>query len=193
MGPRAGGRGVVHWVLMRSARRLNYTYQDYLHALGDSHIKLEYCDGQIYAMAGGTPTHAELGMRVGHFLMQALPSTCRAYSSDLRVRVEASDLSTFPDVTVVCGQRETSAVDENAVTNPTVLVEVTSPSTEAYDRGEKLAHYKQLPSLRAVLLVSHRERRVTEVRRDAHGQWTERDVGPGQQVELGAPDRKSVV
>lgn len=99
---------------MSTARRLNYIYQDYLRALADSHIKLEFCDGQIYAMAGGTAAHAELGMRAGHLLMQSLPASCRVYSSDLRLRIESTDLSTFPDVTVVCGQREMSAIDPNA-------------------------------------------------------------------------------
>ena len=73
------------------------------------------------------------------------------------------DLSTFPDVTVVCGEREVAAIDRNAVTNPTLLVEVTSNSTEDYDRGEKLNHYKQCPSVQAVLFVSHRLPRVTVI------------------------------
>lgn len=171
---------------MSTARRLNYIYQDYLRALADSHIKLEFCDGQIYAMAGGTAAHAELGMRAGHLLMQSLPASCRVYSSDLRLRIESTDLSTFPDVTVVRGQREMSAIDPNAATNPTVLVEVTSPSTEAYDRGEKLSHYKQLPSLRAVLFVSHKNKRVTVVQR-ADNVWAERDFRPSEHVVLDQP------
>ena len=72
------------------------------------------------------------------------------------MRIEATDLSTFPDVTVVCGERTVAGLDANAVTNPTLLVEVTSDSTEDYDRGEKLSHYKTLSSLRAVILISHR-------------------------------------
>ena len=86
----------------------------------------------------------------------ALLRRCSVYSSDLKVRIEATDFSTFPDAAVVCGNRELSSLDRNAVVNPTLLVEVTSPSTEDYDRGEKLSQYKQLPSLRAVLLVAHR-------------------------------------
>lgn len=75
------------------------------------------------------------------------------------MRVEATDLSTFPDATVVCGERHVATIDPNAVINPTLLVEVTSKSTEDYDRGEKLAHYEQLPSLVAVLIVSPGARR----------------------------------
>jgi Uma2 family endonuclease len=126
---------------------------------------LEYLDGEIYALAGGTPTHAELCASVVQLLANAMRGACRVHTSDLKVRVEHTGLSTFPDVSVVCGDRELSAIDRHAVTNPTVLVEVTSRSTEEYDRGAKLNHYQRLPSLRAVLIVSHRQRRVTFVER----------------------------
>jgi Uma2 family endonuclease len=170
---------------MSTARRLNYSYEDYLRALEASHIKLEYCDGQLYAMAGGTPTHAQLGARIIRLLGAALASTCEVYTSDLKVRIEASDLSTFPDATIVCGNREVSIIDAQAVTNPRVVVEVTSRSTEQYDRGEKFRHYKQLASLEAVLFVSHRAACVTIARRsDA---WTLHDVRSGERVELGDP------
>ena len=113
-------------------------------------------------------------------------------SSDLKVRIEATDLSTFPDVTVVCGERQVAAIDPNAVTNPTLLVEVTSNSTEDYDRGEKLGHYKQLPSLAAVLLVSHRRRQVTVVERAGEG-WTQREYRVGEEVVLERPEVRFAV
>lgn len=91
-----------------------------------SGVKLEYCDGEIYAMAGGTPTRADLTASMIRLLGNALAGRCRVSSSDLKVRVEATDLSTFPDVTVVCGERTVAAIDPHAVTNPTFLVEVTS-------------------------------------------------------------------
>lgn len=170
---------------MSTARRLNYSYEDYLRALEVSQIKLEYCDGQIYAMAGRTPTHAQLGARMIRLLGEALASTCEVYTSDLKVRIEASDLSTFPDATIVCGKREVSLVDAQAVTNPRLVVEVTSRSTEQYDRGEKLSHYKQLPSLEVVLFVSHRAACVTIARRTDG--WALRDVREGERVELDDP------
>jgi Uma2 family endonuclease len=114
-------------------------------------------------------------------LGNALLGRCRVSSSDLRVRVEATDLTTFPDVTVVWGTRRTSAIDANAVVNPTLLVEVTSPSTEGYDRGEKLSHYKQIPELAAVLIVSHRRRHVSIVERSADG-WVQREARSGQVI-----------
>jgi len=164
-----------------SARRVQHSYREYLELLELSSVKLEYCDGEIYAMAGGTPTHADLGASATRLLGNALLGRCRVSSSDLKVRVEATDLTTFPDVTVVCGPRQTAAIDANAVVNPTLLVEVTSPSTEGYDRGEKLSHYKQLASLQAVLIVSHQRRQVTLIERSAKG-WVQRELRSGEVI-----------
>jgi Uma2 family endonuclease len=166
-----------------TARRVHYNYGEYLQLLELSSVKLEFCDGEIYAMAGGTPTHAALGASATRLLGNALLGRCLAYSSDLKVRIEETDLTTFPDVTVVCGERRTSTIDANAVINPTLLVEVTSSSTEAYDRGEKLSHYKQIPSLTAVLLVSHRRRQVTVIERSAKG-WEQRELRAGEVVAI---------
>jgi Uma2 family endonuclease len=166
-----------------TARRLHHSYQEYLAALELSGVKLEYCEGEIYAMAGGTPAHADLAASITRILGNNLLGRCRVSSSDLKVRIEATDLSTFPDVTVVCGERQVAAVDRNAVTNPTLLVEVTSNSTEDYDRGEKLSHYKQCPSVAAVLFVSHRRAQVTVVARTDTG-WESREYRAGQNVEL---------
>jgi Uma2 family endonuclease len=166
-----------------TARRVHHSYREYLELLELSSVKLEYCDGEIYAMARGTPTHADLGASATRLLGNALLGRCRVSSSDLRVRVEETDLTTFPDVTVVCGERRTSANDRHAVINPTLLVEVTSSSTEGYDRGEKLSHYKQIPSLVAVLLVSHRRRQVTIIERTSAG-WVQREARGGESVIL---------
>lgn len=153
---------------MSTARRLHHSYEDYLRLLEMSPTKLEYCDGEIFAMAGGTPAHADLAASAIRILGNALQD-CRVSSSDLRVRIEATGLSTFPDVTVVCGNRRVASIDQHAVVNPTLLVEVTSRSTEDYDRGEKLSHYLQIPSLQAVLFISHRRVQVTLVERHDQG------------------------
>lgn len=182
--PRAYPRAIIRAVT--SARGVHHSYEDYLGALEMSEIKLEYCDGEIYAMAGGTPAIADLAAAAIRLLGNSLPSSCRVSSSDLKVRVEPTDLSTFPDVTVVCGERRFSSVDRHAVTNPTLLVEVTSRSTEDYDRGAKLSHYQQLESLRAVIFVSHRRPQVTVVERTETG-WSTRDVRAGETLVLEDP------
>ncbi|MEO7092855.1 MAG: Uma2 family endonuclease [Polyangiales bacterium] len=171
---------------MSNAKRLHYSYDEYLRLLAESSFKLEYCDGVIYAMAGGTPSHAALAAAVIGILRQPLRGTCTVFSSDLKIRVDATDLATFPDVSVVCGAPVTSPKDDNAVTNPVLIVEVTSRSTEDYDRGDKLSHYKQLPSLRAVLFVSHRARSITVVERDGSA-WSERELRGGEVVSLSYP------
>lgn len=168
-----------------TARRVHHNYREYLEALDVSTVKLEFCEGEIYAMAGGTPAHADLGASFTRLLGNALLGRCRVSSSDLKVRISATDLSTFPDVTVVCGDRQTAPEDPNAVINPTLLVEVTSPSTEHYDRGEKLRHYKQLDSLRAVLIASHRQPLVSVIERTADG-WSQTDYGAGQRLRVSA-------
>jgi Uma2 family endonuclease len=170
-----------------TAKRLHYSYQQYLRLLADSDLKLEYCDGVIYAMAGGTVAHAALGAIAISLLRQALGAQCAVYSSDLKVRIDATDLSTFPDASVVCGPPERASIDEHAIVNPTLLVEVTSRSTEDYDRGDKCSHYKQISTLRAILFVSHRERRVTVLERSDSGGWVEREQRSGEFVALDAP------
>lgn len=170
---------------MSTARRLHYSYEDYLSLLAMSDIKLEYCEGTIYAMAGGTAAHAELAANTIAAIKRSMPG-CSVFSSNLKVRIEKTDLSTFPDVSLICGERVFSRLDPNALTNPVLLVEVTSPSTEDDDRGDKLSHYKQLPSLEAVLFVSHRSPRITVVRRSTEG-WEESDLRAGERVVLRAP------
>lgn len=171
---------------MSTAKRLHYSYDEYLRLLEQAEIKLEFCEGVIYAMAGGTLAHGALSAAIITALRVALPRSCTVFSSDVKVRIEASDLSTFPDVSVVCGEQNTSAVDSNALTNPVLLVEVTSASTEDYDRSDKLSHYKQLPSLKAVLFVSHRSRAVTLVQRTPSG-WGEQAFRGGEHVIIAQP------
>jgi Uma2 family endonuclease len=168
---------------MTTARRPHHTYADYVLLEKDSPIKHEYGDGEIYAMAGGTPEHGALAGAVLAMLAPQLSKECRVLTSDVRVRIEASDLSTYPDASVVCGPVQRDRLDANAIINPVVVVEVTSPSSEDYDRGEKLSHYKQLPSLRAILLVSHRTKRVTVVARRTTWETTEFRAGETAQIE----------
>ena len=171
---------------MSTARKLHHSYEDYLRMLAISDLKLEYCDGTVYAMAGGTPTHAQLSARAVRLIGASLKAPCDVYSSDLMVRIDSLDQSTYPDAAVVCGPVVPSPIDRNACTNPSILVEVTSKGTEDYDRGDKLSSYKQLPSLQAVLLISHRTRRVTAVTRTATG-WDALEVRGGEHVVLETP------
>jgi Uma2 family endonuclease len=170
---------------MSTARRLHYTYAEYLALLASHDLKLEYYDGTIYAMAGGSREHAALSVAMSSIL-RGLLRDCLVLSSDAKVHVEATGLSTFPDCSVVCGKPLDAKIDAHATTNPTILVEVLSPSTEDYDRGDKLSQYKQIESLRAVLLVSYKSKCITVVERSESG-WSERDVRAGETLSLERP------
>lgn len=154
-----------------------FTYAEYLALERDTGVKHEWCAGQVFAMAGGTPEHARLAARVSAALVVAVQSRgCEAFSSDLKVRILATGLATYPDGAVVCGPLERDKEDPNAVVNPVLVVEVLSQNTEAYDRGDKLWHYQQIPSLRAVLLVSQDSRRLELVQRASKGEAWSRTV-----------------
>jgi Uma2 family endonuclease len=161
---------------------VHFTLPDYFAFERSSNVKHENLAGQIYAMAGGTPEHAALAAAVsGNLFLQLKDGPCRLYSSDLRVR--AGDLITYPDVAVVCGPVQRHVDDANTALNPKLLVEVTSPSTEEYDRGEKLGYYQQIGALDIVLVVSHREASIDVWRRTVRG--FERSVGgAGSRIEL---------
>lgn len=173
---------------MTHAPRLHrYTFQEYLALEASSTVRHEFFAGEIYAMAGGTPQHAALAMAVGAALLsQTRGGQCRVHSSDLRVRALATGLTTYPDVTVVCGPYETDPQDKNTVVNPRVLVEVTSESTEDYDRGEKLESYQRIPSLEAVVLISHREQLIEVLERAGDSTWRRSEARPGASLKIAA-------
>jgi Uma2 family endonuclease len=157
-----------------------YTYEEYLRYEENSEEKHEFADGQILAMTGGSVRHAALTVAVSFQFGRQLENgkPCRVYSSDLRV--VRQNVATYADVTVVCGPIEVDEKDKNGVTNPFVLVEVTSPSTEARDRGGKLAHYKTIPSLWAVVVVSQRERLVEMHWIASDGHWDTQTATTGK-------------
>ena len=138
------------------------------------------------AMAGGTPEHAAMAAEIiGQLREQLRGRPCRVFTSDLGVRVIQTGLATYPDASVVCGPTVRDPDKKTNVTNPRILVEVTSDSTEDYDRGEKLAHYQQIPTLEAVVIVSHREPRIEVWSRDPDAQsWRRSEAGAGAEAPL---------
>lgn len=134
-------------------------YLDQERKTGEKH---EYYRGELFAMVGGTPQHALIAT---NFLREASQAPkdqpCVAYNGDLRIKVEASGLYTYPDASIICGDLEFDQELSNTVLNPTVLVEVLSDSTEKYDRGKKAEHYRSIPALRQLVLISQ-ERRFVE-------------------------------
>lgn len=167
------------------AHRIHYTWADYLALEASSNVKHEYLDGQIYGMAGGTPEHAALAAAtIGLLFGQLRGGRCRAFDADLRVRVLETGLATYPDVTVVCGPLVRDPDDPNGVTNPTLLVEVLSSSTESYDRGDKFEHYKRIASLQQYVLVSHCAPEIEIFSRGGDGEWRRSVARHGEVADL---------
>jgi len=171
--------------MAEAAAEVKHTFAEYIALEEASETKHELVDGEIFAMAHGTPEHGRLAMRLARLLGNALEGRpCEVFSSDVRVRVLATGLATYPDVSVVCGRIEIDPENRNTITNPIVLVEVLSDSTESYDRSTKLAHYRKIESLRDYLLVAQHEARIEHYRRNDDGTWTLRDVSPPDLVRL---------
>lgn len=143
--------------------------------------KHEFLGGQVFAMAGASLRHNRLAANLIAALgLQLRGTPCGTYTSDTRVKVPATSLYTYPDVVVVCGQPEVEDAHQDTLLNPTLLIEVLSESTAAYDRGAKFEHYRQIPSLREYLLVSQDaariERRVREGDTWIETEYAGRDV-----------------
>lgn len=169
-----------------AARLHSYTFADYLGVEGMSAVKHEFLEGEIYAVAGGSALHAALAVSVGSaMLAQLRAGPCRVYSSDLRVRVKKTGLVTYPDISVVCGPVEGDQDSPETATNPAAIVEVLSDSTMEYDLGEKFEHYRRVPSLRAVVYVWQRERKI-EVRQRIGDSWTSATAAAGGAIALEA-------
>ena len=161
------------------------SYDEYLAEEAVAETKHEFVDGVAWAMAGGSLAHARLQGRVRDALVPRLAGgPCEPLVSDARLHIPALGISTYPDISVVCGGTVSPAVDRDAYTNPTVLVEVLSPSTEGYDRGEKFRRYRTLDSLRAYVLVATHAPLVEVLFRAPDDTWSFRAFGPGQVIPL---------
>jgi Uma2 family endonuclease len=137
-----------------AARRL-YTPEQYLALERQAETKHEYRDGQIIAMAGTSRPHNLIVLNLGGEVRGQLKDRpCEAYASDMRVKVSASGRYLYPDISIACGEPEFEDAELDTLVNPTLIVEVLSPSTEAGDRGRKFADYRGLESLREYVLVA---------------------------------------
>lgn len=172
---------------MTQAVRQRFDFADYVELEEFSKVRHEYLDGMAWAMAGGSPEHARIAANISGTLVTQLANRRCAVFSDLRVRVPATGLATYPDISIVCGRLELDPEDprRHTVTNPSVVIEVLSPSTEEYDRGEKLAHYQQLAALDEIVLVATDRQCVDVWRRTPEG-WR------SQRVEQGSAELASM-
>ena len=148
------------------------TPEQYLAIEREAEYKSEYFQGEMFAMAGAGWVHNLLVANLIAGLHPQLRSRpCRVCPSDMRVRVRATGLYTYPDVVVVCGERRFLDERRDTLLNPSLLIEVLSPSTEAYDRGKKFEHYRSIESLREYLLVASDRVHVDQYTCQADGRW----------------------
>lgn len=155
-----------------TATATRFTEAEYLALESASETKHEFVNGSIVAMAGARPPHNPLAVNMSAALLALVRGRgCVVLSSDQRVHVPATGLYTYPDVTVACGDRRYKEDNPPSLLNPTCLVEVTSDTSEDFDRGSKFVHYQAIESLREYVVVSHRERRIDHHRRLDSGQW----------------------
>jgi Uma2 family endonuclease len=132
-----------------------FSPEDYLAFEREAQTKHEYLDGEIYAMAGGRSQHNQIGFNVtGEFRQQLKGRNCRGYTADQKVRSDPQGMFSYLNITIVCGEPVFHDQQQDVVLNPTVIIEVLSPTTEAYDRTEKFARYRTISSLRDYLLIA---------------------------------------
>jgi Uma2 family endonuclease len=157
---------------MSSLLKAKYTREQYLALERQAEHKSEFLNGEIFAMSGASREHNRITVNVGsglHTQLRGRP--CETFISDMRVEVSTTGLYTYPDVVVVCGDPHFEDANVDTLLNPTLIVEVLSPSTEAYDRGEKFAHYRRLPSVKEYVLVAQERCRVERYVRQENDQW----------------------
>jgi Uma2 family endonuclease len=146
--------------------------EQYLEAERRAGTKSEYFAGQVFAMTGASRTHnlivANLLMEIGR---QLKGRDCEVYPSDMRLRIGATGLYTYPDVSVVCGPAQLEDEHRDTLLNPTALIEVLSTTTERDDRGRKAEHYRRIESLQEYLLVAQASPRIERYRRHGEREW----------------------
>ena len=160
---------------MTALEKRRYTEEEYLELERDSDIKHEFYGGELFAMAGASEAHILICTNVTYRLAgQLLERPCRVYGSDMRVKVEATRLQTYPDLSALCEPSEFTTLSRITLLNPSLIVEVLSKSTQAYDKDEKFRQYRMIPSLLEYVMISQHEVYVEHYLRQGEGEWLAR-------------------
>lgn len=149
----------------------------------------EYVDGEVFAMSGASDAHGTAALNLAALLRSALRGKpCKPFISDMKVHVEAANSFFYPDILVTCDPRDRVPEASHVKHHPVLIVEVLSPTTEAYDRGNKFAAYRGLASLQEYVLVSTEQRRIEVFRRDDTGHWVLYPFALDEELELASVD-----
>jgi len=165
-----------------AATKIRFTPQEYLALERKSETRNEYYNGEIFAMSGASREHNLIAGNLFRDIGNQLEDRpCETYMNDMRVLIEATGLYTYPDVVVVCGEPRFQDREVDTLLNPAVIVEVLSPSTEAYDRGDMFRHYSRIDSLREFVLISQDRMMVERYTRQGND-WVLSDMTDPDQV-----------
>ncbi|MEG4215822.1 Uma2 family endonuclease [Microcoleus sp. Pol14C6] len=158
--------------------------EEYLEGERVSPIKHEYRRGHVYAMTGAKKPHIVISVNLASLLNNHLrESSCLVLSSDIKVRLEEANCYYYPDVAVTCDERDTSST-EDFILYPSLIIEVLSPSTASFDRGDKFVDYQTSPSLQEYVLITQSEIKIECFRLNAEGNWVSQTYGQGDRVEF---------
>ena len=168
---------------MSAVPKAKLTPVEYLAIERKAAFKSEFYHGEMFAMAGASEEHCLIKDNLaGETRHQLKGSTCRVVTSDLRVKVDRTGLYTYPDVVVYCDRPRFEDDTFDTLLNPRAIAEVLSPSTEAYDRGEKFTQYRQIPTLQEYVLVSQNRPLVERHVRQPDGSWLMTEFAGLEQV-----------
>lgn len=157
--------------------------EEYLAREELSQTKHEYIDGEIYAMAGASDPHVTIGVNLIALLRNHLRgSGCRVYTSDMKASIETVNTFYYPDLMVTCDERDRAFSTYKKY--PSLIVEILSKKTEAFDRGDKFSHYQELETLQEYVLITQKRKRVEVFRRNAEGLWVLQTYKEGSEVYL---------
>src|SRR5947209_3146010 len=158
---------------MSAQTKPRYTLEEYFELERKSEERYEYWDGEVFSMSGVSPEHAQLEVNFISRLNSRLAGKgCRVFPANIRIKVPSAPPYRYADVSALCGEAQFEEIGGiRAVTNPTLIIEILSSSTEAYDRGDKFTHYQSIPSFREYLLVAQHRPHVTHLVKQADGSW----------------------
>lgn len=149
-----------------------YTKEEYFVLEEQAEYKSEYHNGEIVAMSGGSANHGIICLNMSRRILEDIENRdCTALSSDVKIDIEASNTYVYPDISVVCGALSFAENRDDLIKNPTLIVEVLSPSTEAYDRGKKFAFYRSLSSFSEYVLIAQKEPLIEVFTRQDDKTW----------------------
>ena len=151
-----------------------YTLEAYFALERASEVRYEYWQGEVFAMSGASPAHAQIQVNLITLLrVQLRGRPCRVFPSDIRLKVPSLPPYRYPDLSALCGEPVFELIGGlEVLINPTLIVEILSPTTEAFDRGDKFTHYKSIPSFREYLLIAQHRAHVGQYVKQSDAVWS---------------------